>query len=417
MPRGKRVKKEKKTHQVIQTVKVVVGDVGRSKRKYKKRSAPKRISPASEVQGGLKNTIYGEPVPLPPRIIEVPVPYRLTEGATPSSGVFPQRPPPPAIEPPTPSMPSMPAITAAEKPKTMITFPSPSSAIDAIDEGETEMIRTALKKKAKEFYKPFERRGGEAFGYYNMPERPSQPIITEPLSLQKSMTSPQESMIVDLGQQPEEMVTEVKAEKPSLLKTVLKGATTIAGTLAAGAIDKAFKQPVGTTKGLVTAGSTIASSAVKYARGKPVESSDESLLSSAGEIAAAGADYALGKPIGTSKTLVGELIKSEGEGVSSQLKKFTSPKKIAPSEPIVEYATEEELKPMKPAAPAPKKAPARAKWNINDQMVGAYTLQTNMSFKDSEKALAALQKKYPNLKRKDVINAILNGDTQLNTLA
>ena len=301
---AKRVKKQKKTGSVIQTVKVVVGDISKKpKRKYKRR--PKKMSGMSgmsEVQGGMQNTVYGDRIPPPPRIIEVPVPFRLAEGSVPATG-FPMGERPPAITaPPTMSAPAittgpmMPpvGITSEERPKNMITFPNPRAPIDAIDEGDLSMIRTALRKRNEQ-------------GFYRLENRLStrgrNPLISEIDDIEVEVKEPSKSKA---------MIEELPDKSPSLLGKVARGAA--------------------------------------------------SLLSGV-------ADIAVGAPIGSTKAVA--------TGISGLLSSDEEKK------PIVEYATEAEDMPVKTAAA--KKVTKKAKWNITDQLIGAYMIDGESTYGEAQR--------------------------------
>ena len=337
---AKRVKKQKKTGSVIQTVKVVVGDISKKpKRKYQRR--PKKMSGMPEVQGGMQNTVYGDRIPPPPRIIEVPVPFRLAEGSVPATG-FPMGERPPAItERPAPPVvttgPMMPpvGITSGERPKNMITFPNPRAPIDAIDEGDLSMIRTALRKRNEQ-------------GFYRLENRLSQPMMSEAKTTRGR--SPLISEIDDI---------EVEVKEPSKSKAMIEELPDTSPSLLG-----------------------------KVARGAA------SLLSGV-------ADIAVGAPIGSTKAVA--------TGISGLLSSDEEKK------PIVEYATEAEDMPVKTAAA--KKVTKKAKWNITDQLIGAYMIDGESTYGEAQKALAQLQRKRPNASRKDVLNALLEGDKSLNSLA
>lgn len=391
MPRGKKVKKEDKTPQVVQTVKVVVGDVSKRKRKYKKRSGPskKHIAPMTEVRGGLQNTIYGEPVPLPPRIIEVPVPYGLSAGSTPATGVFPSRPSAPSIEsPPAPpalppaSMPSMPSIMAGEKPKSMIAFPSSSAEIDALDSGESYMIKKALEKK-ESFYKPHERRGEEGYIWYKQPQPPSEPIITEvsSKSKNKSKTSTQEPIIINMGKEEEFVTEEVKQKPSSLFKSVMEGTTP---RLMKKDTASEFKTIIS------TAASEGAQKVGEFAAEKTGETAGGFLGSTLSAILPEGL-----KPIGKA---VGGIA---GSIVSKTLKSKIPKKKEQEQEEPSDVVTES-IKKIKE-----RKLP---NWNVTKTLTNKYANDFNVSENDAAKFLKGVQKKYPSAHPKDIINAIENKD-------
>lgn len=222
------VKKVKKTRgqTIIQNVKVVLE--GKQKRARKKSTRKPRVGMRTGGQAPLTgpNTITSEQIPLPPRIIEVPVPYRLAEGSTTATGIQPQA---PAITAP----PSKPAITYPEPSKPAITYPEPSKAIKDKPLTQEEEDFYLQIKPSSTFYKSYERQKPTpsklqeySFSAVNPLARKqisaqetmisSQPIIDEPRSISaKSIKKEQPAegpMIIELGSTPS-LVEEVT--KPS----------------------------------------------------------------------------------------------------------------------------------------------------------------------------------------------------------
>jgi hypothetical protein len=147
------VKKVKKTRgqTIVQNVKVVVGAAAkRPKRKYTRKPKVGMKGVGQAPMTG-PSTIYGEPIPLPPRTIEVPVAYRLTEGATTASGVT-----PPLLTAPQ----EKPAMTGPISKPVLPSLPAPEAT--KLIEGpqitaEEEDFFLSLKPKST-FYKSYEKK-------------------------------------------------------------------------------------------------------------------------------------------------------------------------------------------------------------------------------------------------------------------
>jgi len=295
MPAKKKTKQ--KGQNITQTVKVVIGEgAKRKKRAYKRRPRKARLDRGSIGAAPLTgpNTITsGESIPIPPRIIEVPTYYKVSEGTTTSTGNQPisTGPSQPAIT----AGPSLPAImddsSKKQKPLNVPAIMDLGQTIKAVNEyntkeeikAERERIQNVIEsgqlRPSSTFYRRYERPRASSGGVGGTWEQTnplldkgrirqdtimaSQPIIEEPLSapppqgkvsetfsiteVYPEKPAKQEKLIVEMGREPS-VEDFIPAEKPkSLLQTVLSGTVGAAKSIAAAASDTALGVPPGTT--------------------------------------------------------------------------------------------------------------------------------------------------------------------------
>jgi hypothetical protein len=274
----------------------------------------------------------------------------------------------------------MPSITAGEKPRGMIAFPSPSAEIDAVDTGESYMIKKALEKKG-DFYKPHERRGEEAVIWYKQPQPPSEPIITEVSSKKVSQAS-SEPIIVNLGKE-EEFVTEAKQQPSSLYKQVIEGAS-----------------PRLMKKDTASEFKTIISTAASEGAQKVGELAAEKT----GEAAGGFLGGALSAILPQSLKPIGKAVGGIAGGLVSKTIKSKIPKKTEP-EPEEEGASDVVTKSFQKIKD--RKLP---NWNVTKTLSRKYANDFGVSENDAAKFLKGVQKKYPSAHPKDIIDAIESKD-------
>lgn len=126
-------KSKEKGQNITQTVKVIIGEGGKKKKRvYKRRPKKAKLDRGSIGAAPLTgpNTIVGEPYPIPPRILEVPTYYRISEGAMTSTGNLPSG-----------SAPSVPAIMNA---------PQVPALMNAPLRQEVPMLMQSQKEKSEE---------------------------------------------------------------------------------------------------------------------------------------------------------------------------------------------------------------------------------------------------------------------------
>jgi len=356
MPPKKREKKTKARGQnIVQTVKVVLaGEAKRRKRQYKKRVA---TGARGRGQAGAvgPNTIYGDALPIPPKVVEVPVPYRLTEGATTASGVAPKQTTTVTEVPASVNVPLLQNISPEQKRSIMSEMQQAfqkssqqkpllmSSASSQTEEKSLETEMFADIKPRSTFYKPYERKPS----VFNEEPKKSPMMeysIKEPSSIEEQKPSNISTLTVSEPKSPRvESITaesidipiEVEEKKPSLFQYVISGSQ----KLALGVAEKTTGLPIG--------------KAVKTAAEIFIPKSEQS------------------------ESEVG--IRGEAVG------------------------------------PSPFKR--KANWNVTQQLISVYASKSGKSMEQSKRALSKIRKEHPNAKPSDVITAIESGDFTGKTLA
>lgn len=366
MPRRRKAPKDKQT--ITQTVKVVIAD-GRTGKKRKprgRRPARREMAAAPPVAGGLQNTIYGEPAPLPPRLIEVPTYYRLSEGATPATGA-------PA--------PPMPAIEAPKKPAGLLMAP-PAPISEEKPTGllapEKKPARLAIpgKDDMEIFYRTPPSYPEEEFGGIK-PKKDTFYGKHEKKPLMEIMPEPAKPKVFQETRSDIETFSSMAApSEPSLMKKdIASEFKTIVGSVAAESAQKVGElaaEKTGEAAGGFLGG---ALSAILPSSLKPI-----------------------GKAVGgIAGGLVGETLKSK------------IPKKKVAAE--MEGGEEGAAAPDVVTESIQKiKASGRPNWNVSTPLQEKYVSYFGGTQKEAKKFLQSVQKKYPRAHPQDIIAAIESRD-------
>lgn len=420
-------KSKEKGQNITQTVKVIIGEGGKKKKRvYKRRPKKAKLDRGSIGAAPLTgpNTIVGEPYPIPPRILEVPTYYRISEGAMTSTGNLPSGSAPsvPAIM----NAPQAPALMNAPQAPSLMNAPQATSLMNAVlrqeapkeKSEEEKRIESAIEfgglKPRSTFYKKYEIRPANLGGVGGTFEqtnplldkgriqqdirRAEEPIVQEPVSKEAVRTSMQQDISIqtinskqskDAGVRFEDIYQENPPEKI---------------TINLGSESKAISefQPTEKPKSLYQLAVETAPKKEYVAKNIAIQTPEEKELKALTEF-----QPAEEKP----KSLFESVISGAGSIVKSVAAGAVDTAIGAPPGTTASIA-----KAIPKATPKATPKANRPSWNVSESLQKSYIKKFKVSPEDAIAKLTALRLAYPKATSDEVKKAIRRAPSQTEIL-